>query len=106
MGTVSSGDLVIVESSPLFEFVGEVVTQAYKYKSIQTCSCYFTLCIDCLHGLNYNGGKEQTGMFDWMLEWFRLGSSAEMLWQVGMLGQTQGLSLGEALRKNKKDHIS
>lgn len=30
VGTVSSGDLVIEESSPPFEAVGEVVTQAYR----------------------------------------------------------------------------
>lgn len=51
-------DLATTELLPPFEAVQEVVTQAYNGKYIEACSYYFTLCIDCLHGLNWNGVGE------------------------------------------------
>lgn len=52
LGIVSGGDFVVVELSPPYEVIQEVITPAYGDECIQVCYCYFTLCIDPLPDLN------------------------------------------------------
>jgi hypothetical protein len=69
--------------SPSFEVVWEIATQVYRDKNptmlLLFCTLYWLLTwTELKWSLRTN-----IGIFAWLLEWFRFGSSARILWQEG-----------------------